>query len=107
MTPLEKAVAEVQRKFHEHIDNAIAENLRLGYRGELFCWVDTPPPDAGIRQLVTGETFKWTFHAARKPPVGEDGRYLHHVLRFDLSDEAKAQEVLKRKPRPTGGGSGK
>ncbi len=88
MSAIDEA-AKAHAQFMANCENAIAYNLKMGYRGMLYCWVE-----------IVGQ--KLIFHAARKPPVGDDGRYQWNVLGYDLSDESKAQEML-RKYRATRG----
>lgn len=84
--PVRQEEATAANKFHEHIEEAIAYNLGLGYRGDLWAWIE--PVD---------NTFK--FHVARKPPVGDDGRFEFQVMKFDLGDETKAQAWLAARKR--------
>lgn len=59
--------------FEAHIKEAIDYNLGLGYRGDLWAWIE--PTDSGT----------WKFHVARQPPVDDAGRFKFQVMRFDLS----------------------
>lgn len=80
---LHKTVDDLHRRFYEHIDGAIAYNLRHGYRGDLFAWVEIADDRA-------------TFHVSRRAPTDAGCRFTTHVLKYDLSDDSKALEFLDR-----------